>query len=270
MTVYFYYTILCHKVKNLGVYLQSNLSIDQPVNLLRRSVFLELRRTGHLRRHLSVDATKKLVSSFDLSRPDYCNSLLAALPEKGWIACREYKTMQLVLSLADEGETTQSLCSDPSTFCQSEIGLNTSLMTVPRIKLTKYGKRAFSYIGPVTWNSLPKYLHGAPNLFLKSNLKTVFFKRHLYWGQSVRSTRVLKNVRHVCLTSKLKALELMADGVRYIGHQGRFVVVAVVSIQARQSSTGRFWKLSDNFIQGSVSLQRTGGGFLTGLKSNTL
>ena len=78
-----YYTILCHKVRNIGVYLDSSLSIDQPVNLLRRSVFLELRRIGHLRRHLSVDATKKLVSSFDLSRPDYCNSLLAALPEKG-------------------------------------------------------------------------------------------------------------------------------------------------------------------------------------------
>ena len=40
----------------------------------------------------------------------------------GWIACREYKTMQLVLSLADEGETMQSLCSD---LCQSELGLST-------------------------------------------------------------------------------------------------------------------------------------------------
>ncbi len=46
-----------------------------------RSVFLELRRIGRLRRHLSVDATKKLVSSFGLSRRDYCNSLLASLPE---------------------------------------------------------------------------------------------------------------------------------------------------------------------------------------------
>ena len=43
----------------------------------------------------------------------------------GWIACREYKTMQLVLSLADEGETMQSLCSDLCTGCQSELGLST-------------------------------------------------------------------------------------------------------------------------------------------------
>ena len=43
----------------------------------------------------------------------------------GWIACREYKTMQLVLSLADEGETLQSLCSDLCIGRQSVLGLST-------------------------------------------------------------------------------------------------------------------------------------------------
>ena len=33
--------------------------------------------------------------------------------------------MQLVLSLADEGDTMQSLCSDLCTGCQSELGLST-------------------------------------------------------------------------------------------------------------------------------------------------
>ena len=36
-----------------------------------------------------------------------------------------HKTMQLVLSLADEGETMQSLCSDLCIGCQSELGLST-------------------------------------------------------------------------------------------------------------------------------------------------
>ena len=70
-----------YKVRNLGVYLDNNLSMDQHVNLLSRSDFLELRRIGHLGRHLSVDATNKLVAYFVLSRLDYCNSLLADLPE---------------------------------------------------------------------------------------------------------------------------------------------------------------------------------------------
>ena len=45
--------------------------------------------------------------------------------QTGWIACREYRTMQLVLSLADEGETMQSFCSDPTTACRSALGLST-------------------------------------------------------------------------------------------------------------------------------------------------
>ena len=78
-----------YKVRNLGVYLESNLSMDQHVNFLCRSVFLELRRIGHLRHHLTVDATKKLVSSFVLSRLDYCNSLLAGLPENRLVSLAE-------------------------------------------------------------------------------------------------------------------------------------------------------------------------------------
>ena len=60
-----------HKFRNLGVYLDSKLSMDRHVNLLCRSVFLALHKIGHLRPHLSVEATKKLVSSFVLSRLDY-------------------------------------------------------------------------------------------------------------------------------------------------------------------------------------------------------
>ena len=124
LTVWFYLPF-SYKVRNLGVYLDSNLSMAQHVNLLCRSVFLELRRLGHFRHHLSADATKKLVSSFVLSRLDYCNFCWQISRKTGSIACREYKTMQLVLSLADEGETMQSLCSDLCIGCQSELGLNT-------------------------------------------------------------------------------------------------------------------------------------------------
>ena len=114
-----------YKVRNLGVYFDSNLSIEQHVNFLCRSVFLELRRIGHLRRHLTVDATKKLISSFVLSRLDYCNSLLAGLPENRLDRSQRVQTMQLVLFLADEGETMQSLCSDLCIGCQIELGLST-------------------------------------------------------------------------------------------------------------------------------------------------
>ena len=103
-----------YKVRNLGVYLDSNLSMHQHVNFLCRSVFLELRRIGHLRLHIAVDATKKPVSSFVLSRLDYCNSLLAGLPENS------LDRLQRVQNNA----ARLVLCSDLCTGCQSELGLS--------------------------------------------------------------------------------------------------------------------------------------------------
>ncbi|KAK7094370.1 hypothetical protein V1264_005945 [Littorina saxatilis] len=69
------------KVKNLGVHLDSSLSMDAHINSLCRTAFLEMRRISQIRHLLSLDATKTLVSAFILSRLDYCNSLLAGLPD---------------------------------------------------------------------------------------------------------------------------------------------------------------------------------------------
>ena len=74
-------TPFSQSVRHICVYLYSDHSMDHHVDLLCRSVFLELRRIGHHRRYLSVEATTNLVSSFVLSRLDCCNSVLAGLPE---------------------------------------------------------------------------------------------------------------------------------------------------------------------------------------------
>ena len=111
-----------YKIRNLGVYLDSDLSIDQHVNLLCRSVFLELRRIGHLRHHLTVDATKKLVSSFVLSRLDYCNSLLAGLPENRLYRLQRVQNNAARLVLGRRGRDH----ANPLLIgCQSELGLST-------------------------------------------------------------------------------------------------------------------------------------------------
>ena len=87
--------------------------MDQYVNLFCRSVFLELRRIGHLRRHLTVGATKKLVSSFVLSRLDYCNSLLAGLPENrlGLLQRVQNNAARLVLGRRGRNHATPLLRS---------------------------------------------------------------------------------------------------------------------------------------------------------------
>ena len=214
-----------YKVRNLGVYLDSNLSMDQYVNFLSRSVFLELRRIGHLRRHLTVDATKKwfhlsfrqgwttATLCWQVSRKNRLdrlqrvqnNAAFLVLGRRGrdhakpllrslhWLPVRartEYKISTLCYRSRDS--SVPAYLSDLLSVYQPSRSLRSAdagLMTVPRIKLNKYGKCAFSYIGPVTWNSPPppppKPLRDAPSLpSFKSSLKTFLFKKHLYWRLS--------------------------------------------------------------------------------------
>ena len=64
-------------VQNLGVTLDSTLTLHQHAINICRAAYLELRRISSIRKYLSADATKTLVCSFVLSRLDYCNSIMS-------------------------------------------------------------------------------------------------------------------------------------------------------------------------------------------------
>ena len=68
-------------VRNLGFYLDETLSMDAYIKNLCRILFCQLRRIGKIRSLLSTDAANKLTVSLILSRLDYCNSLLAGIPD---------------------------------------------------------------------------------------------------------------------------------------------------------------------------------------------
>ena len=68
-----------NKANNLGVFIDNDLSMESQLNHVCKLSYLELRRLAHLRPYLNMDAMKKLVSAFVLSRLDYCNSLFAGL-----------------------------------------------------------------------------------------------------------------------------------------------------------------------------------------------
>ena len=68
-------------VRNLGFYLDKDLSMKEHINFICKTAFLEIRRIGTIRHYLTDDATKTFVVSFVLSRIDYWNSLLAGLPQ---------------------------------------------------------------------------------------------------------------------------------------------------------------------------------------------
>ena len=64
-------------VKDLGVVLDSVLTMCDHTSSVCRSVYLELHRIGSIRPFLAVEAAAELARSRILSRIDYCNFLLA-------------------------------------------------------------------------------------------------------------------------------------------------------------------------------------------------
>ena len=63
-------------VKNLSFTLDCDLTMNALVSNIARTCYFQLRRLAYIRRFLTSTATATLVSAFDLSRIDYCNSLL--------------------------------------------------------------------------------------------------------------------------------------------------------------------------------------------------
>jgi hypothetical protein len=69
-------------VRDLGVILDSNLTMTSHVNSVCRSASYAIYRIGKLRRYLDAANTEKLVHAFISSRLDNCNSILYGLPDK--------------------------------------------------------------------------------------------------------------------------------------------------------------------------------------------
>ena len=68
-------------VRDLGVFLDAELTLEHHVNRVTSSDFFQLRRLRQIRRIAGPEVTKRLVSAFILGRLDYCNAALAGLPQ---------------------------------------------------------------------------------------------------------------------------------------------------------------------------------------------
>ena len=68
-------------VKNLGVYIDSQLTMDKHVNHVCRTGRMHLRNISRVRRYLTTDAAKSMVISLVSSRLDYANVILAGVPQ---------------------------------------------------------------------------------------------------------------------------------------------------------------------------------------------
>ena len=62
--------------RDLGVHLDSTLSMHEPINYLCRPSFLALRGIASIRSYLTESTSAQLASSFITTRLDHCNSIL--------------------------------------------------------------------------------------------------------------------------------------------------------------------------------------------------
>ena len=203
-------------VRNLGVFIDETLSMDVHIKHLCRILFCQLRRLGKIRPFLSTDAANKLAVSFVLTRLDYCNSLLAGLPDNKlnklqriqnhaarivlrkprhvsatsllrtlhWLPVKariQYKIACLCFQCLSHNSMPPYLSDrlHPYQPPRTLRSLDTSLLSVPRFCLETFGRRSFSVFGPTVWNSLPISLRKTLCFStFKKKLKTHLFEKH--------------------------------------------------------------------------------------------
>ena len=205
-----------HNVKNLGVILDQDLTMSPFVNKLSKDLFFQLKKISNIRRFLTEDTTKALVTSLILSKLDYCNSLLAGvsnellqqlqkiqnfaarlikltskrdhitpiLKDLHWLPVKERITYKISLfcfnCINNQAPSYLSDCLNcyvPTRKLRSSN--DTTTLVQANRKYKYYGQRSISYCGPLVWNKLPKSIREVETAAVfKRKLKTHLFESY--------------------------------------------------------------------------------------------
>ena len=200
-------------VRNLGVQLDSGLSMEQQVQSICQNANFQLRNIGKIRNLIDRETCKLLVHSFVTSRLDYCNSLLfdvndytisklqkiqnyaariitrtkksehitPVLRQLHWLPIKErieYKILLIVYKvingLAPDYLNELITIYKPTRCLRSSSSL---LLNIPHAR-SKFAERAFSVSAPRLWNTLSERTRSSGTVGgFKSNLKTELFSR---------------------------------------------------------------------------------------------
>lgn len=181
--------------RDLGVIIDSQLTLSAHVTALCQSGYYHLRQLRPAVRSLSTDAAKTLVQAFITCRLDYCNSLMygitdslvrkvqsvqnaaarlvsgarrcdritPVLRELHWLPVRQRIRFKVgcLMYKSLSGQAPQYLADDVQLVADSGRRLlrsaNDRTCVVPRTN-TSFGDRSFSAAGPRVWNDLPPEL----------------------------------------------------------------------------------------------------------------
>jgi hypothetical protein len=185
-------------VCDLGVTLDSQLTMKHHVSAVTRSCFYHLRQLRSIRRSLTVEALRTVVQAFVISRMDYCNAVLYGVAAHiiRRLQAVQHAAARLITGVRFNEHITPTLrdtlhwlpvlerikykialktfdCLNgrcPSYFNDICIPVATQVgranlrsadkgdLLVPRTKGKRYGPRSFRTSAPTTWNSLPVHL----------------------------------------------------------------------------------------------------------------
>lgn len=199
-------------VRDLGVNLDSGLTMTAHVNSVCKAAYQQLRVISHLRPYISTATARTLVQNLVTVRIDYCNSLLYGLPLNllNRLQLVQNCAARLVFRLRKRSHVTPCMISlhwlpvtvrmqqklnvltfrclqgDGPVYLSSLLEKQVPVralrsqevcnLKVPSCR-TKIGERSFSCAAPVLWNSLPTHLKNEQNVTsFKRHLKTHLFQ----------------------------------------------------------------------------------------------
>ena len=200
--------------KNLGVFIDKDLTMDCQITNLSKAVYLEIRRLKHISNFVDENCLKTLAASFILSRLDYCNSLYKNLNkyqieklqklqnfaakvvskkslydhvtpiliDLHWLPISFRVDFKIaVLAFKCIHNLAPSYLSDLVEIYSPNRSLRSSslcLLKPIKTKFRKLGDKSFSFTAPKVWNVLPVSLRQEESLSVfKSKLKTYYFKK---------------------------------------------------------------------------------------------
>jgi len=187
-------------VNNLGVLLDSQLSMADHIAALSRSCFFYMRQLRSIKQSLTPDAMRTLIHAFVSSRLDYCNSILAG------VSSQLLQKLQVIQNAAACLITGARRCDHMTpvmrdlywlpirqriTFKTAVLAYKCQHSMAPQYLQTycqpmsaRSGRRhlrSFAVQGPRVWNSLPAELRD-PDIAMDTfwnRLKTFLFDMQL-------------------------------------------------------------------------------------------
>ena len=196
------------EVKNVGVWLDEELSMDKHVNKIVSHSYKLLTDIGRVRNILTMEDTETLVHAVTSSRLDYCNSLFFNMSKENIMKLQKVQNAAARLVMRKKKR-----CSISSTIeklhwlrvesrilfkmillvfkavngqCSSNLKIQYKyyncrpgdyLLLEPKKVNTKYGRRTFEYGGTRLWNALPLSMRTLNSVDeFKKQLKTLLFR----------------------------------------------------------------------------------------------